>query len=457
LTHIPHRAILTAMKTHASMLGNGLALAALAAFFSAAHPTAAAQDLERGVSSQGDAPHANAPHGYAPPETLFVVPASEPAASLRPDTYTNLPAAIEAAARALPGTVISLAPGEYALVPSPYTDPTCGNCEDPARAIPATLGLRVCGQAITLRGASADQVRIVTRAGYGLLFEDCEDCRLEGVTVTGGVRDTCGLATDAAVVVRRSKLTIERCRIAENTGVMGICGREGSEIHVRNSDILRNSWDGVALYRDAYAEVRDCVIDGIDRGAAGPACGGRGVAIGITWNAQADVVGNLVRRYWKGIGVFVDAQARIRENIVEDILTWGISLWDADKGRPFAEIIWNAVDQTGSCGISITRGLPGGPLGSRICRNAIRRSGQNPRYDSGEVYCYQRALAIHATTPEMEIANNICSANREPGDSPGRFDQSVEAFRDAVGPLLERLRKHDVLSRSAFLRGFSAE
>ena len=48
--------------------------------------------------------------------------------------------------------------------------------------------------------------------------------------------------------------------------------------------------------------------------------GGRGVGIGVTWNAKAGIRGNLVRRYWKGIGLFVDAEGTVVENIIEDIL-----------------------------------------------------------------------------------------------------------------------------------------
>jgi hypothetical protein len=373
-------------------------------------------------------------------------------------------AILRAAAR--PGTVLELAPGDYSLSPTPYTDPTCGNCEDPKQPIPATLGARVSGEGVVLRGpgaAGADssrgEARIVTHAGYGLLFEDCRDCRIEGVTVTGGVRDTCGRATDAAIVVRRSTLTIDRCRIAENigdsatvartvVGVMGICGREGSDFAVRGCEILRNSWDGIALYRDAQARVSECVIDGVDWGARGPACGGRGVAIGMTWNARGEVVGNLVRRYWKGIGIFVDAEATVRENIVEDVLTWGITLWDAEKGRPFGDIQWNAVYRTGACGISVTRGLADGRAGSIVAHNAIVRTGQNPKYDSGKVYCQQKAIAVEATRPDLWIGENWCFENREAGGAPGGQDLAEAQFRTGVRGLVARLEVHAGWGRS---------
>ena len=46
-------------------------------------------------------------------------------------------------------------------------------------------------------------------------------------------------------------------------------------------------------------------IDGVDLARGERIGGGRGVGIGATWNAYANVRGNVVRRYWKGIGAFV--------------------------------------------------------------------------------------------------------------------------------------------------------
>ncbi len=369
---------------------------------------------------------------------------------------------------------ITLRPGHYHLKARPYVDPTCGNCEDPARPVEATLGLYVHGRGIVLEGAGTEQTVIHTHAGYGLLVEDCRECLIRNLTITGGVRDPAPEATDAAIVVRRSHVRIERCKIAENrgdsalvaktvVGVMGICGREGSRLEVVGCEILGNSWDGIALYRDASASVRECRIDGLESGRGSPNAGGRGAGIGITWNAKAEVIGNLVTRYWKGIGIFVDAQATVRENIVEDVLTWGITLWDAGKGRPWADIAWNAVYRTGACGIAVTRELSGGRTASKVTRNAIALTGGNPRYDSPDYYCPQEALAVMASTPDLLVTENAFFQNREPpGEGtcqqpegcPGKNDMSRERFLTATNTLRERLHAHQVLSRSHFLADF---
>lgn len=357
---------------------------------------------------------------------------------------------------------IELAPGAYHLAPSPYQDPTCGNCEDPEQPVAATVGLRLSAPTLTLRGSHPDSVVLHTHAGYGLLIEDCGTCRLQGLTVTGTVRDTAAMATSAAIVVRRSQLTIEDCTIGPNlgdsavvagtvSGVMGICGREGARLLVRDSRILRNSWDGIALYRDAFARIEGCLIDGVDGGRSGAVCGGRGVAVGMTWNARAEITGNLIRRYWKGIGIFVDAEAEIEGNIVESMLTWGIALWDAGRGTPFARITGNAVFDTGACGISVTRGRAGGRAGSIIARNALLRTGQAARYDSPERYCRQEALALQATTPEMTVGPNWFAANREADGTPGGADQSWTAFRRDTEAMRARMARMPALAESRFL------
>ncbi|HEX6641585.1 MAG TPA: right-handed parallel beta-helix repeat-containing protein, partial [Thermoanaerobaculia bacterium] len=299
------------------------------------------------------------------------------------------------------GAQIRLLPGRYVLSPVAFTDTTCGNCEDASEDVPATYGLRITGTRVRLIGDNADSVVIETNAGYGILFEDCVECELIGVTITGGARDPDGRATDAAIVVRNSDVVIRDCVLRDNlgdsaivqsntVGIAGIAGRENSHVDVEGCRIERNSWDGIALYRGARARIHDNVIDGVDMARGRESGGGRGVGIGLTWDAQADVVGNLVTRYWKGIGVFVDASATVRENVVEDVLTWGIAFWSAARGTPAARIDDNAIFMTGACGAMIAAEAPEDtaragrtPLGAPVSRatgsftgNAIARATQ---------------------------------------------------------------------------------
>jgi parallel beta-helix repeat protein len=338
--------------------------------------------------------------------------------------------------------VLLLAPGHYVLEREAYTDPTCGNCEDAAESVTGTLGLRISGSGIVLRGSHRDSVIIHTRAGYGLLFEDCDGCALSGVTVTGGTRDPDGRATNAGVVVRRSRLTVEDCVIRDNigdsttvagtvVGIAGIAGREASDLTVRGCTIQRNSWDGIALYRGARATITGNVVDGVDKAAGGRIGGGRGVGIGLTWDARAVIEGNRVTRYWKGIGAFVQAEADIRENIVEDILTWGISLWGPSSATPIARIERNVVYRTGACGIMIDRPDGGGAPG-HMADNVVIRTGQSERYDSGEPYCWQRPVARHHVPAGFAERGTLLFDNRQPRDAGSAPPPAPELRRDVL-------------------------
>ena len=234
---------------------------------------------------------------------------------------------------------------------------------------------------------------------------------------------------------------------------MGITGREGSVTRITGNRITRNSWDGIALYRGARAVIEGNIIDGMDKAGGQRIGGGRGVGIGVTWDARAEITGNLVTRYWKGIGLFVDAHATVRENIIEDVLTWGIAYWDAGKGKPSGFIRNNVIHRTGACGISLARASPGAEPGHLI-GNAVLHAGQNPAYDSPDYYCYQCALAEHAVPENFEISGNIFYGNRQAAEDLPDHDLPREEFEREILPLVEALRKHSFLARSKFMEEY---
>ena len=360
---------------------------------------------------------------------------------------------------------IRLAGGDYHLTPVETTEPTCGNCEDPDTEVAMTVGLAVVTDGVRLIGSETGEPAVIhTHAGYGIFVNGASGALLENLVITGGVRDPDGNATDAAVVVKNGEATIRNCVIRDNigdpeiireriVGVMGITGREGSKIRIEGNRIVRNSWDGIALYRGAEAHIAGNVIDGVDKATGSEAGGGRGVAIGVTWDGRAEIVGNLVTRYWKGIGLFVDARATVRENVVEEMLTWGIAYWDAGKGRPVAFISDNAVYDTGACGISLARSSPGEEPG-RLTGCAVVLTAQNPAYDSPDYYCYQCALAEHAVPAGFEIRDNFFHDNRRATEDLPDHDVSREEFEEKAGPLVRKLKKHESLRDSKFLKTF---
>lgn len=409
----------------------------------------------------GEPQEADVPLVVVEPDTAL----GDPELATSPQALSSLQQALAA----VDGPVeLRLRPGRYELRPQPYTDPTCGNCQEAATPVPATVGARVATPGVRIVGSGPEAVVIRTHAGYGLLFDGCDGCVLEGVTVTGGVRDPDGHATDGAVVVRNGRVDLRGCVIRDNigdsatvagtvVGIAGVVGREGSDIRIDGCHILRNSWDGVALYRGARAEVINTVVDGVDAARGGAIGGGRGVGIGATWDARAIVRGTLVRSYWKGIGAFVDAEVDARENIIEDILTWGLAYWGPDGGQPAATFRDNVIFRTGACGASVDRSaaVPPGEDPGALVGNLFVATGQDPRYDTGEPYCWQRAIARHAVPSRFEIEGNLVHDAREPGDAwPTHPQISRNELLARTAPLLERLAERPALAGSAFFREF---
>lgn len=395
----------------------------------------------------------------------IVVPADQPLAE-PPRSAPSDPGALQRALAETRGPVrLVLEPGRHHLAPSDFTDLSCGNCPDPWETVPGTLGVVVGGHEVRIQGTSPDSVVIHSHAGYGIFFEGCHGCALEGVTVTGGVRDPDDRATNGAVVARDATVRIADCRIRDNVGdsavvaeavvgIAGIVGREGSELTVEGCRIEGNSWDGIVLYRGAEALIRGNVVDGIESARGAHVGGGRGVGIGLTWDARATVEGNLVRNYWKGIGAFVDADAAIRENVVEDILTWGIAYWAAGEGRVRADIRGNAVFRTGACGVMLSGPETAGSEPGRLVENLLVRTGEDPQYDSGDPYCSQEPVARHRVPPGFEVRGNLLHGNRHPGaeEPPVQLDEAE--FREAARGLVESLLVHPALRESAFLRAY---
>ncbi|MGB8658049.1 MAG: right-handed parallel beta-helix repeat-containing protein [Candidatus Zixiibacteriota bacterium] len=240
---------------------------------------------------------------------------------------------------------IVLLPGTYEARPDSYPEDLCGNCQNHKTYVKATRGFLVKDKTLEIVGSGADRTTLVTKAGYGVLFDHSRGSTIANLTITGGVRDPDGNATDAAVVAKFSTVTVKNVKISGNThqlegvvvGIGGVFGRENSELFIMDNAIENNGWDGVALYRGASAYIADNVI-----------CEGRGAGIGITWDAVATVYRNQISGYWKGIGTFGDSRAVVRNNAVYDNLGWGIIA----TGNSFMEASNNVVTRNGNCGLA---------------------------------------------------------------------------------------------------------
>lgn len=302
-----------------------------------------------------------------------------------------------------------------------------------------SYGLRIKKSIISIKGSPAYTSVIYTHAGYGLFFIDCKDASLDGVIVTGGIRDPNSRATDAAIVAVNSRVKITNNLIFANegdsallrknkVGIMGICVREGSHAFILNNQVARNSWDGIGVYKDATATITGNLIDGVDKAGENEVGGGRGVGIMVTRNGKATIETNVVKRYTKGIGIYINADVLVSGNLIEDIAIWGINLWDADTGRPVARIEKNVVYKTGACGIAIIRYLEGGKDPGYCSNNIIVESGQNRDYDIPNKYCFQCALAVHGRPDSFAIENNVFYKNTWLAPCFTNLDKPISEF-----------------------------
>ena len=256
--------------------------------------------------------------------------------------FTDLQYAID---RSNDGDTLLVKAGEYRAKAEQYTEDLCGNCENHRTRVQASRGFLVEGKALTIIGQTADEVILITNAGYGVLFQNSHGSSLTNLTVTGGIRDADANATDAGVVVRFSSVTVNNCRIIDNenlldsvvAGIGGVIVREGSNAVITGNEISNNGWDGIALYRGAEAYISDNKISS-----------GRGAGIGVTWDAYAVISANEIWDYWKGIGSFGTSRVILRNNIVRDCLGWGI----VATGESFMDACNNVVYHNGNCGMA---------------------------------------------------------------------------------------------------------
>ncbi|MBN2564315.1 MAG: right-handed parallel beta-helix repeat-containing protein [Candidatus Eisenbacteria bacterium] len=315
------------------------------------------------------------------------------------DPFRRLQDAIDSAAD---GDILIIGPGTYSAEPTAFTEPLCGNCEAHITNVAATTGFRVVGKALRMVGSGTSETILRTNAGYGLYFEDSAGSVVEALMITGGVRDPDGAATDAAVVARRSSVTLKGLLIADNTnraedvvvGIGGVMGREGAELTVTGNTIRNNGWDGVALYRGAAALISDNEI-----------AQGRGAGVGVTWDAVATVLRNDIHDYWKGIGSFGSSRVVARNNTVHDNLGWGIVV----TGTSFMEAANNAVVKNGNCGFA----LWSDDASCVFTNNIVVGNGWRDEWVCPQVGVWMNGAAANAEITYNDVWGNVADEFRD--------------------------------------------
>ena len=385
-------------------------------------------------------------------------------ATIKRDTISTAEDLMQYFSKKIDSAEVYLKPGTYNLQPKTTVDPACGNCEKINTPVDISYGLQLSGKYIRLIGLKNISAKIITNAGYGIFINNCDFCEVRNLDISGGERNKNGNATDAGIVVKNSYGIIENNFIHDNIGdsavlaetVVGIAGiamREKAHFRILNNRIIRNSWDGIAFYRDSRGLVTRNLIDGVDKATGKTAGGGRGVGIGLTHNAKVNITYNLVKRYWKGIGVFVNAEGTVKGNIVEDILTWGIALWDAGSGQPYGAIKGNVVYNTGACGVSISSNSKKIPTGS-VTDNYVIQTGLNEKYDSPEAYCFQCPISLHQVPKDFVIKDNILYRNRIVHEEEPLVELSEDEFLENIDKAAFNTRFFLWWHKSDFMRDY---
>lgn len=303
---------------------------------------------------------------------------------------------------AISGDTIKIGEGEFRALHAPYNDDRCGNCTEQNMPVKATRGFIIEGKSLVIIGVSPFQTKLITNAGYGVLFINSDGSSISNLTITGGIRDTSSNATDAGIVVKNSIVHIKNIHVKDNTdqasgvvvGIAGIIGREESEIIIEKSIIRNNSWDGIALYRGAKAIIIDNMLEQ-----------GRGVGIGVTWDANATIMRNSVSYYWKGIGTFGTAKAIVKNNTVYENLSWGIAV----TGSSFMEAANNVVTRNGNCGVAIWDSTSSG----KIYNNAITENGWRDEWLCPQVGFWMNGKMVNVEFAYNDVWNNVMGNYRQ--------------------------------------------
>ena len=90
------------------------------------------------------------------------------------------------------------------------------------------------------------------------------------------------------------------------------------------------------------------------------------------------------------------------------------------------------------------------PAPGRFVENVLVQTGQDPRYDSGEPYCFQEPIARHAVPDSFIIAENVQFGNRVPGNHSAPGDLDDTQFRAKLETIRTAHTRWPALMQSEF-------
>ncbi|MFC1475295.1 hypothetical protein ACFLQG_01475 [Candidatus Zixiibacteriota bacterium] len=115
------------------------------------------------------------------------------------------------------GDTLVLGAKKFEAKPTSFIEDLCGNCLDPQTKVNTSYGFIIKNKSLVILGNDREQTILNTNAGYGVYFENSIGSIVRNLTITGGIRNDDGNATDAGIVVRNSRVNIEDVNIVDNT------------------------------------------------------------------------------------------------------------------------------------------------------------------------------------------------------------------------------------------------
>ena len=347
---------------------------------------------------------------------------------------------------------IVLAPGEYRLIDDSDDNEDEEDSADQAEAI-----MTISGENVNLSAEEAGTVTIVLESERMLRFSSCRDCSLRNLNF---VINPVGNSADTTtfIVVQESEVALLSSEIVlaevpdsldeSNSAIVhAISVGESGRATISGNQFRAFNGNVISLYNNARVKIRDNLIRGA--GPEAQRARGQGMAILMSDNSTGQVKNNLITHCYKGIGIRDNADGIVKDNVIEDMSTWGIAFWQTGEQAPVALIQHNVIFRTGACGAMI--GVTDFEDGIGLFNdNLVVMTGQDERLDAADLFCYQTAIALHAVPDGFEMSGNTRYANRRGADAGPDHDVEGEVFEASLSDFCEFFLRKDIIAQHSF-------
>jgi hypothetical protein len=337
--------------------------------------------------------------------TLLLTSGREPERHVIP--VSNAGELMELFATPLKDVIVQLAPGTYALESQMMQFPIGAGSEG---TTPVTVGLKVTGRNVRLVG-SPETAELVSTAIFGLYFDGCDGCELERIALLAETASPPDSTGGASILVMNSAVKITNCVILDRTSpptTDGIIAAAGATLEIVSSEIASNG-NGMTLIEDAEAILRNNLIEGI-----------RTARYGLFVVDRASVLAekNQIRNFSDGIHLAGGPSLVLRANIIEDIEERGIWSSAVELGR--VRIEKNVIFRCGGAGIAMRA-------------EGDQRASQNLIVETGRRKPQQSGIQIHGAQADAAARKNTLYDNAVAESSTGRDVPREKFWRERRG------------------------